>query len=49
MLTNIRVQSIDFRDDVFGGSFKTFLMKEDIDMIISSTEVSSNCILFYIW
>ncbi|KAL6311876.1 hypothetical protein AAG906_021641 [Vitis piasezkii] len=29
-------------------SFKTFLMKEDMDMIISSKEVSSNCILYYI-
>ncbi|RVW89531.1 hypothetical protein CK203_043584 [Vitis vinifera] len=36
------------KDDVFGESFKTFLMKEDMDMIISSKEVSSNCILYYI-
>ncbi|RVW75554.1 hypothetical protein CK203_056463 [Vitis vinifera] len=40
---------IDFPNDVFGESFKTFLMKEDMDMIISSTKVSSNCILYYIW
>ncbi|KAL6347346.1 hypothetical protein AAG906_016813 [Vitis piasezkii] len=36
------------KDDVFGESFKSFLMKEDMDMIISSKEVSSNCILYYI-
>ena len=49
MLSTSRVQPIDFPDDVFGESFKTFLMKEDMDMIISSKEVSSNCILYYIW
>ncbi|RVW80061.1 hypothetical protein CK203_052395 [Vitis vinifera] len=37
------------KDDVFGESFKTFMMKEDMEMIISSKEVSSNCILYYIW
>ena len=49
MLATSRAQSIDFLNDVFGESFKTFLMKEDMDMIISSKEVSSNCILYYIW
>ncbi|KAL6346950.1 hypothetical protein AAG906_006010 [Vitis piasezkii] len=49
MLSTSRVQPIDFPDDVFGESFKSFLMKEDMDMIISSKEVSSNCILYYIW
>ncbi|KAL6321683.1 hypothetical protein AAG906_031192 [Vitis piasezkii] len=48
MLASSRAQPIDFPNDVFGESFKTFLMKEDMDMIISSKEVSSNCILFYI-
>ncbi|KAL6315961.1 hypothetical protein AAG906_014886 [Vitis piasezkii] len=28
---------------------KSFLMNDDMDMIISSTEVSSNCLMFYIW
>ena len=36
MLTNTRVFPIDFPNDVFCGSFKTFLIKEDMDMIISS-------------
>nr|CAN83829.1 hypothetical protein VITISV_038975 [Vitis vinifera] len=49
MLSTLRVQPIDFLDDVFGESFKTFLMKEDMDMIISSKQVSSKCILYYIW
>ncbi|RVW14758.1 hypothetical protein CK203_091040 [Vitis vinifera] len=40
---------VNFPDDVFGESFKTFMMKEDMEMIISSKEVSSNCILYYIW
>ncbi|KAL6334469.1 hypothetical protein AAG906_016009 [Vitis piasezkii] len=30
---------INFPDDVFGESFKTFMMKEDMEMIISSKEV----------
>ncbi|XP_034697194.1 uncharacterized protein LOC117923048 [Vitis riparia] len=30
-------------------SCKTFMMKEDMEMIISLKEVSSNCILYYIW
>ncbi|XP_034690497.1 uncharacterized protein LOC117918080 [Vitis riparia] len=49
MLATSRAQPIDFPNDVFGESFKTFIMKEDMDMIISSKEVSSNCILYYIW
>ena len=36
MLSTSRVQPIDLPDDVFSESFKTFLMKEDMDMIISS-------------
>ncbi|KAL6340566.1 hypothetical protein AAG906_010474 [Vitis piasezkii] len=44
MLATSRAQPIDFLNDVFGKSFKTFLMKEDMDMIISSKEVSSNCL-----
>ncbi|RVW93450.1 hypothetical protein CK203_035068 [Vitis vinifera] len=49
MLSTSRTQPINFPDDVFGESFKTFMMKEDMEMIISSKEVSSNCILYYIW
>ena len=29
--------------------FKTFLIKEDMDMIISFKEVSANCVIYYIW
>ena len=36
-------------NNVFGEGFINFLMKEDMDMIISSKEVSDNCIIFYIW
>ena len=35
MLATSRAQPVDFPNDVFGESFKTFLMKEDMDMIIS--------------
>ena len=49
MLSTSRVQPIDFPDDIFGESFETFLMKEDMDMIISSKQVSCKCILYYIW
>ncbi|KAL6335825.1 hypothetical protein AAG906_040541 [Vitis piasezkii] len=49
MLSTSRAYPINFLEDVFGESFKTFMMKEDMEMIISSKEVSSNCILYYIW
>ena len=49
MLKNENVRSIDAPKCVFGESFKTFLMKEDMNMIISFTEVSSNYVIFYIW
>ncbi|WJZ84537.1 hypothetical protein VitviT2T_004137 [Vitis vinifera] len=49
MLSTSRTHPVNFLDDVFGESFKTFMMKEDMEMIISSKEVSSNCILYYIW
>ena len=49
MLKNGNVQSIDIPKGVFGESFKTFLMKKDMIMIILFTRVSVNCIIFYIW
>ena len=49
MLKNENVQSIDVSKGVFGESFKTFLMKEDMSMIISFMEVSANYAIFYIW
>ena len=49
MLKNGNVQSIDVPKGVFGESFKTFLMKEGMNMIISFTEVSAHCVIFYIW
>ena len=48
MLKNENVQSIDVQKSVFGESFKTFLMKKDMNMIISFTKVSANCVIFYI-
>ena len=49
MLKDQKVKSVDIPIDVFGEGFRTFLMKEDMDMIISAKEVSVNCIIFYIW
>ena len=49
MLVENQVKSVDIPIDVFGEGFRTFLMREDMDMIISSNEVSANCIIFYIW
>ena len=49
MLVENQVKSVDILIDVFGEGFRTFLMREDMDMIISSKEVSANCIIFYIW
>ena len=49
LLKEGKVHAIDITKDVFGESCKSFLMNDDMDMIISSTEVSSNCIMFYIW
>ena len=48
MLVENQVKSVDIPIDVFGEGFRTFLMREDMDMIISSKEVSANCIIFYI-
>ncbi|KAL6345063.1 hypothetical protein AAG906_013546 [Vitis piasezkii] len=36
ILSTSRAYPINFPDDVFGESFKTFMMKEDMEMIISS-------------
>ena len=49
MLKNGNVQAIEVQKSVFGESFKTFLMKENMNMIISFTKVSANCITYYIW
>ena len=49
LLKDEKVHEVEIIKDVFGESFKTFLMKEDMYIIISSTEVSSNCLMFYIW
>ena len=49
LLKDEKVHEVEIIEDVFGESFKTFLMKEDMNIIISSTEVSSNCPMFYIW
>ena len=49
LLKHEKVHEVEIIKDVFGESFKTFLMKEDMDIIISSTGISSNCLMFYIW
>ncbi|KAL6327735.1 hypothetical protein AAG906_024704 [Vitis piasezkii] len=49
MLNEGKTQGVEVPNDVFGENFKTFLMKEDMDMIISFKEVSANCVLYYIW
>ena len=49
MFNDQKVKPVDIPSDVFEEGFRNFLMKEDMDMIISSNEVSSNCIIFYIW
>ena len=49
MFNDQKVKPVDIPSNVFGEGFRNFLMKEDMDMIISSKEVSDNCIIFYIW
>ena len=49
MFNDQKVKPVDIPSDVFGEGFRNFLMKEDMDMIISSKEVSGNCIILYIW
>ena len=49
MLVENQVKSVDIPIDVFGVGFRTFLIREDMDMIITSKEMSANCIIFYIW
>ncbi|XP_059592843.1 uncharacterized protein LOC104878643 [Vitis vinifera] len=49
MLNEGKAQGVEVPNDVFGESFKTFLMKEDMDMIISFKEVSANRVIYYIW
>ncbi|KAL6346226.1 hypothetical protein AAG906_027981 [Vitis piasezkii] len=48
MLKEGKVQGVEVPNHVFGESFKTFLMKEDMDMIILLKEVSTNCVIYYI-
>ena len=48
MFNNQKVKPVDISSNVFREGFRNFLMKEDMDMIISSKEVSGNCIIFYI-
>ena len=49
MFNDKKVKPVDIQRDIFGESFITFPMKEDMDMIISLKEVSDNCIIFYLW
>ena len=49
LLKEGKVHAVNITKDVFGESFKSFLMNDDMDIIISSTKLSSNCLMFYIW
>ncbi|KAL6315985.1 hypothetical protein AAG906_014910 [Vitis piasezkii] len=49
LLKEGKVHAVNITKNVFGEHCKSFLMNGDMDMIISSTEVSSNCLMFYIW
>ena len=49
MFNDQKVKPVDIPSDVLGKGFRNFLMKEDMDMITSSKEVSGNCVIFYIW
>ncbi|KAL6323705.1 hypothetical protein AAG906_002173 [Vitis piasezkii] len=49
LLKEGKVHAVNITKDVFGESCKSFLMNDDMDMIISSTEVSYNHLMFYIW
>ena len=49
MLKEGKLQGVKVPNDVFGESFKTFLMKEDMDRIILLKKVLANCVIYYIW
>ena len=49
MLKEWKVKAIEVSNDVFDEGFKTFLMKEDMDMIISLNEVLFNYVIYYLW
>ena len=49
MLNEGKAQGVEVPNDVFGESFKTFLMKEDMDIIISLNEVLFNYVIYYLW
>ncbi|KAL6318100.1 hypothetical protein AAG906_035245 [Vitis piasezkii] len=49
LLKERMVHALNITKDVFGESCKRFLMNDDMDMIISSIEVSFNYFMFYIW
>ena len=49
LLKEGKVDAVNITKDVFGEPFKSFLMNDDMDIIISSTEMLSNYLMFYIW
>ena len=49
MLKEWKVKAIEVSNDVFDEGFKTSLMKEDMDMIISLNEVLFNYVIYYLW
>ena len=48
MFNDQKVKPVDIPSNVFGEGFRNFLMKEDMDMIISSKEVISIFCIFFI-
>ncbi|RVW80757.1 hypothetical protein CK203_050675 [Vitis vinifera] len=48
-LGNDKAYPIQLPISLFGVEFQTYISREDCEYIISSLEVSSNCISFYLW
>ena len=48
-LGNDKTYPIQLPISLFGVEFQTYISREDCEYIISSLEVSSNCISFYLW
>ena len=48
-LSNEKTYLIQLPISLFGVEFQTYISREDCEYIISSSEVSSNCISFYLW
>ena len=49
MLKDGNTIEVYFPIELFGIGFKTFIMREDIERMISFQELFANCILFFMW